>query len=424
MTDSADILPRSGFRWGSAQKGFMQGTHRTVPPDETLARVEPLLPVMGITRVCNVTGLDQIGLPVVMVTRPNSRSMSVAQGKGLSMDAAKASGIMEAIESYHAEHITLSLKLGSYEDLRYQYKLVDVTQLPRRSDSAFKAFKQILWIEAEDLIGGEPTWVPYELVHLDYSLPLPSGHGCFSSTSNGLASGNHAAEAVCHGLSEVIERDATTLWHLLDPSRQAATGIDLETVDDPGCRAALARFEAANVAVAAWETTSDVGVPAFLCRIVDRAEDRARSLRPAAGMGCHPDKGIALLRALTEAAQSRLTFISGARDDLDRDGYRRFLDPEAQDDWRRTVTEGVPARNFQEVVTRNSNSLANDIDWMIGRLKSIGIEQVLAVDLTKPEIGLPVVRIVVPGLEGVDGSTNYLHGARARLFMEQPKWMQ
>ena len=88
------------------------------------------------------------------------------------------------------------------------------------------------------------------------------------------------------------------------------------------------------------------------------------------------------------------------------------------------MTQGVPTRNFQEVVTRNSNSLAEDIDWMIDRLVSIGIEQVLAVDLTKPEIGLPVVRIVVPGLEGVDGSTNYLHGARARLFMEQSKWMQ
>ncbi len=66
----------------SALKGFRDGTHRLIAPAETVARVRRLMPVMGITRIANVTGLDCIGIPVVMVCRPNSRSLSVSQGKG------------------------------------------------------------------------------------------------------------------------------------------------------------------------------------------------------------------------------------------------------------------------------------------------------------------------------------------------------
>ncbi|KYF86628.1 hypothetical protein BE20_00300 [Sorangium cellulosum] len=101
-----------------APKGYLAGTHRQVPPEETLRRVRRLMPVMGITRIANVTGLDNIGIPVVMVCRPNSRSLSVSQGKGLDLPTAQASGLMESVEAYHAERIDLPLKLASYEELR------------------------------------------------------------------------------------------------------------------------------------------------------------------------------------------------------------------------------------------------------------------------------------------------------------------
>ena len=97
---------------GAGFKAYRRGTHRTVDPAATLARLQPHLAGMGITRIANVTGLDRIGVPVVMVCRPNARSLAVSQGKGLTLDAAKASGVMEAIELYHAEHIELPLKLA------------------------------------------------------------------------------------------------------------------------------------------------------------------------------------------------------------------------------------------------------------------------------------------------------------------------
>src|SRR5689334_8359968 len=148
---------------GPIPKGFRDGTHRLVSPLETVARVRPFLPVMGITRVANVTGLDSIGIPVVMVCRPNSRSLAVSQGKGLDLAAAKASGLMESIEAYHAEQITLPLKLASYEELRYTHRVVDVEQLPRPAHSLFHTRLQILWIEGYDLLQQEHVWVPYEM---------------------------------------------------------------------------------------------------------------------------------------------------------------------------------------------------------------------------------------------------------------------
>ena len=401
------------------EKGHTAGTHRMVPPEETLARVMPYLPVMGITRVANVTGLDTIGIPVVMVCRPNSRSVSVSQGKGFDLAGSKASGVMESIESYHAERIDLPLKLAGLEDIRYAHPVIDIDELPRHADSRFDPYVRILWVEGQDLMGGDEVWLPYETVHLDYTLPLPSGHGCFTASSNGLASGNHPLEAISHGITEVVERDATTLWHLLSDEAQAHTRLDLDTVDDPRCRALLDRFAAAGVLVAVWDTTSDVGIPSFLCRILQSEGPPKSTLRPAVGMGCHNMREVALSRALTEAAQSRLTFISGARDDMGRDDYSHFLDAGTYGKWREMIDAPRRPRRFGDVPSFEAPSFDDDIDWQLERLHAVGVDQVAVVDLTKPQFGIPVVRVVIPGLEGVDSSPKYRPGRRARAMIER-----
>ena len=160
-------------------KAYRCGTHRTVDPAATCARVRRYLQGMGITRVANVTGLDRIGIPVVMVCRPNSRSLSVSQGKGLTLDAAKASGVMEAIELYHAEHIELPLKLGSSSRARADAP-PDRSRWPAaRADSRFPPDLPLLWIEGRDLLADARVWLPFEMVHSNYTLPLPPGSGCF-----------------------------------------------------------------------------------------------------------------------------------------------------------------------------------------------------------------------------------------------------
>ena len=78
------------------EKRYRRGTHRTLSPAETLARFGIHARKLGITRLANVTGLDYLGIPVFMSIRPNSRSLSVSQGKGIDEDAAMASALMAA----------------------------------------------------------------------------------------------------------------------------------------------------------------------------------------------------------------------------------------------------------------------------------------------------------------------------------------
>jgi ribosomal protein S12 methylthiotransferase accessory factor len=188
--------------------------------------------------------------------------------------------------------------------------------------------------------------------------------------------------------------------------------VDLGTVDDPLCRELLDRYDRAGVEVAVWEATSDIGVPVYTCVIVDR--EPLRPIAPMGGSGCHPSRAVALSRALTEAAQSRLTLITGARDDVHCHARpeggalaaaRRALD---------LLAASPPVRAFGEAPDHDGETFADDVAFLLGRLAGAGITQVITVDLSKPAFGIPVVRAVVPGLESNPEVPGYLPGPRAR----------
>ncbi len=402
---------------GASYKSFRRGTHRTASPVETLARMRQLFGPLAITRVANVTGLDCIGIPVVMVCRPNSRSLSVSQGKGLDLDAARVSGVMESIELYHAERITHPLKLATWNELRFSHDLVAVDRLPRIATSDLHPDSALLWIEGVDLLGGRRKWLPYELVHTNYTLPLPTGSGLFVLSSNGLASGNHPSEAVCHALCEVIERDAAALHHFRSDQQASALRVDLATVDDPDCRSVLELYERAGVAAAVWDMTSDLGVATFRCVILDRQPSAFRPLGPVEGMGTHPTREVALLRALTEAAQARLTLIAGSRDDNGRARYARTHGSELiARAGARLLEPGT--RPFAATPTHDAETFEAELVFLLGKLSAAGVSEVMAVDLTKPELGVPVVRVVVPGLEPYHHIDGYIPGPRARAVVD------
>jgi ribosomal protein S12 methylthiotransferase accessory factor len=394
-----------------AAKGHRRGTHRLVAPSVTVAQIAPLRARMGITRVANVTGLDRIGIPVVMVCRPNSRSIAVSQGKGLDLDAARASGLMEAVEGYHAERIDLPLRLASLEDLQERHPVVDVAGLPRVAHGRFGASLRLLWVEGRDLISDAPVWLPYEVVHTDYTLPQPAGSGCFVASTNGLASGNHPLEAVCHAVCEVVERDAETVWNHLPRARRDTTRLDLGTVDDDDCLQVLERLDCAGFEVGVWDITSDVGVAAFYCLIVDRHDGRAHS---GAGAGAHSTRGVALLRALIEAVQVRTTYISGARDDLHPSEFTAAAIEQKLRRARTLMAGRGPGRDFRTIPSHDGESFADDLAWLLARLRAAGIGQVVAVDLTRADLAIPVVRVVIPGLEGSDDHDGYVPGPRVR----------
>jgi YcaO-like protein with predicted kinase domain len=354
---------------------------------------------MGITRVADITGLDRVGIPVVIVCRPNSRSLAVSQGKALDRHSAIASGVMESIESFMAERINAPLLLGSFNELKFSHTLVDVDGLPRLTTSIYRDDLPILWIEGHELNGDGSRWVPFEMVHTAYTFPTPSGTGCFVGTSNGLASGNHLLEATSHAICETVERDATTLHSMRSADEVVARRIDPNTVDDELCEEAIARITSAGLSIGLWNTTTDVGIASFKCMIIE--EDGGALYTPFAseGMGCHPDRGIALLRAITEAAQSRLTYIAGSRDDITRRDYALALDRELVGRQRASLRTSTPAR-FGDAPTYDSESFEDDVAWELVRLRSAGLTEVIRVDLTRKEFGVPVVRVIVPGLEG------------------------
>ena len=408
---------RPFFGGDTGAKTYRLGTHRSVAPADTIDRIRPLWSAFGITRVANLTGLDRTGIPVVMVCRPNARSSAVFHGKGVDIAAAKASGLMEAVETWHAEHVQLPLRFGSFAALHGAFRLVDLRALPRMPGSRYHADLPMLWVEGYDLIGGDRIWVPFEIVHADGTSSGPPQSGCFAASTNGLASGNHHLEATSHALCELIERDATSLWHACAPVAQDEARLDLATVRDDACCAVLDRFDKARLEIAVWETTTDIKVPAFQCLLMDRT-DEIRHV--GHGAGCHPTREIALLRALTEAAQVRTTYIVGSREDIMHSDYQHAA---LETRLRRAQALMRPVdrmRDFNAIDRFMFDNFEAEVSWLLTRLGAVGIQQAVAIDLARSEFGVPVVRVVVPGLEGSDHHANYVPGARARAVQGNP----
>lgn len=391
-------------------KRWRGGTHRAVSLDETFARIDRLCSPLGITRLANVTGLDRIGIPVVQAVRPNSRSIAVSQGKGLTPAAAKISALMEAIEGYHAERPTVPLTMGSWSDLGSHHRMVDVLGLPRPTMSRWHDHARILWAPATDLSDGERLLVPYEVVHTDYRLPLPTGSGCFAMTSNGVAAGNHLLEALSHGICELIERDAVSLW-VADADTDHRR-VDLRTIDDPDCIELVERYDDAGFDVAVWDATTGIGVPVFVVVATDRYDDDLSPTFGAHGYGCHPNREVALSRALTEAAQARLTHIAGSRDDKTPEEYAYGLSAPVRASIAEQ-TKGRAERRFDDIPTRDFETLNEDVTWMLDQLTEAGFGSVSYVDLTIESVGIPVVRVVAPGLELAGITDTVRFGSRA-----------
>ena len=155
----------------------------------------------------------------------------------------------------------------------------------------------------------------------------------------------------------------------------------------------------------------------FIAAHVPLSEDPLRRLYSAEGMGCHPCRAIALLRALTEAAQSRLTAISGSRDDISREEFHHLRNPELLRQNRALTLANGSLRHFDDGPTFSGATFDEDVAWELERLRAIGIRSVVVVNLTKPEFNLPVVRVVILGLECLRREDD-IPGPRGRAWLE------
>ena len=356
------------------------GTHRAATLGATWKRFAPAARRAGITRIADLTGLDTLGIPVFAAIRPMGRSLSTQQGKGLTPEAARISALMESLETYTAEQARGTVR-GSCRALAKKRRVVDVRRLPRpRKRLDLDATWS--WIEGWDLIANEPVLVPLESVTLDTTFTRPP---VFDISSNGLASGNVLVEAIVHGLCEVLERDAEARWRRTGSDRR----IVLDTIDDGACRALIERITRTGARVFVWDLDGDI--PTIGCAIVEDPHEIAwRPLGVYQGFGAHLTPEVAIARALTEAAQTRLTYIAGGRDDFFPFDYERATDPEMVEAmWERRTGDAVDARDLPRFATRG---LGEDLELLCGLCESV-----IAVELTLPELAVPVAKVLVPG---------------------------
>jgi YcaO-like protein with predicted kinase domain len=392
------------------RKRLFAGSHRTRLPIETLAQLLPIKHRFGITRIANVTGLDRIGLPVVLATRPNSRSVAVSQGKGTSIEAAKASAVMEAVELWHAENFLHPMIYASYSEIERGGRAMDVSRLPRIKNSRYSEYLRMHWVEGSNLRSGAPILVPQEMVHADYSHPFPPGHGSFPASTNGLASGNHPLEAICHAIWEVVERDAITLWHQLPAYRRTATMIDPATIDCPISADILLSIQRAGLDAALWDATSDVGIATLYCLIIDKGDPQGHI---GVGSGTHADRRVALARAVTEAVQTRMNYITGSRDDLRLEEFMAHGRAQKAQEAKALLRNATPLRDFTTIPNHIVETFHEDLDWLIQRLGAIGVDQIACVDLSSGIPDLSVFRVVIPGLEAPHDDDTFVPGPRA-----------
>lgn len=399
------------------RKAYFNGTHRSLEPEDTLAAYLPKLVLMGITRIANITGLDRIGLPVCVAIRPNARALATSQGKGETLVLAKVSAMMEAIETWHSERVRGSLIYESYTSLKEESTVVDISGLSLRGDATFYPDRAHTWIESIDIVKDEKVWIPFETISTNFS-QQPNYQDTFLASSNGLASGNNIIEATVHGICEVIERDAVTLWEFIPRNEKKKYQIDLDTIIDDKMKKLIHQIRDKGVIIGVWEITSDIGIPTFTCTLVENPDSEFwRPIPMFSGHGCHLNPEIALSRAIHEAIQSRLAAISGSRDDLFPTDY---ISVGNKDDHRHAVDEIIkhkPTRKFDVSKVINNEFFEDDITYLIDALSKVGADRILVKDLSKVEINIPVVKVVIPKLEPFH-TPFYRPGQRALKLMK------
>ncbi|OAP38595.1 hypothetical protein AU381_22290 [Sinorhizobium glycinis] len=379
---------------------------RVCDPAETFDRVRPHLAAFGVTRVARHTGLDKVGIPVWCAYTPNSRSIVVAQGKGLTDADARTSAAMEALERAVAGEPAIESFIETAENLRAAGRAFDpLNGLIAAGQGDIRPDEEIEWVRGADLASGRDVFVPLEAVLLDRTR-----RSRFWMSSDGLASGNIMEEAILHGLLERVERDAHILWRVSSQEARHRACVVAEDLDDPALDALVARIGEAELELRLFDITSDTGIPCFLALLGPRGAATASNIRyveVTSGCGAHPSAVRAAIRAVTEAAQSRLTYIGGARDDV----YAETFDRPLPESTRRAFL--ATPRPITTPLARAGTHVEALLSRAISCVTKAGVRSVVAVPLSRDDLPFAVVKVLVPDLENPDGERARRFGPRA-----------
>jgi putative methanogenesis marker protein 1 len=379
---------------------YLEGTQRVFDPETTIANTTKLLQKIGVTRIANITDLDRVGIPVFSAIRPSAAAgaISIYSGKGITETNARISAIMESFERCLAEQPEVSINLhgvelntervsGTYESLCESYPTLypDALLLPQ----PVAELTSLEWLMGYDLVNAVEVLVPANAVFHPYD--QQNGTKLFRSNTNGLASGNTIEEAVLHGLLEVIERDELSI---AEYTRNPGTEIVLTETD--GINFMLKRkLEEAGILVKIWLLDSDIEIPTVVVALDDTVlKDPALLVM---GAGAHLSPEIAVSRAITEAAQSRVVQIHGAREDTDREQVVRTF---GYDHMKRTNScwyEDLEKVHMDELADNSSDNPASNINTVLEQLDDVADGAIIA-DLSRV-VDIPVIRAIIPAFE-------------------------
>ena len=379
---------------------YLEGTQRVFDPETTLANTSKLLPKIGVTRIANITDLDRVGIPVFSAIRPSAAqgAISIYSGKGATETNARISAIMESFERCLAEQPEVSINLSgvplnaerindTYESLSESYPTLypDALLLPQ----PFAEPTSLEWVMGHDLMNDIEVFVPANAVFHPYN--PQEANALFRSNTNGLASGNTIEEAVLHGLLEVIERDALSIAeYTRNPGREILLS------EDDGVNYELKRkMEETGIKVKLWLLDSDINIPTIVAALDDTVlRDPALLVM---GAGAHLSPEIAVTRALTEAAQSRVVQIHGAREDTDRERVVRTFGYDHMKKMNSYWYEELESVRMDELKDNSSNTPAANIKTVLECLEGIA-EGAIIVNLSRG-VEIPVIRAIIPLFE-------------------------
>lgn len=373
---------------------------RSLAPETTLLHARQLAATAGISEVTDITDLDVLGVPVFVSVRPQARGDSFTFGKGLRRVDAEVGAYMEALEFFFAEPGIgcVSTSWGSAKHVagheRADDAILDFVPLLQRE---IDLDGSLLLASARELESGDEHAIPAELIFY----PAPDvGQSLFGSSTNGLASGNSVLEATIQALLELIERDIWSFEFL----RGASKLVDPASLPD-NVREVVERAEENGLQLKVRTIPNDYGMPFFAAFVFDLNNPSRKTFN--GGWACDLDRDRALVRAVTEAAQSRVAFIHGGRKvPTSRAAASTSEDQQREAKLVRQHMLGVSDPRQQTSLPdipdlAVAGTLQERLDAVIERLRSVVQEPIYRVVFTPPESPLQVVRVVVPLMENL-----------------------
>lgn len=378
---------------------YFEGTHRIIAPKKTIEINEDKLKIAGITRIADITDLDRIGLPIYTAIRPTAEdgAVSIYGGKGITRDHARASAMMEGFERYSAErHDSDETTTATLEEISRlgEYVNPESLNLPKDFKKENLDSMKLEWSIAKDIITDNDYYVPTNAIYHPYI----HGNDCeslFKSNTNGLASGNVLEEAILHGIFEVIERDA---WSIFELTHKNYAQIDTDSIESDIVNETIDKFESEGIKIKLMDFTADIDVPTIAASADDTVTKDAGLL--TLGMGTHLDPEVAILRALTEVAQSRATQINGAREDTVRADFTREAGYERMKRINKYYFRQEDEKiDLSSIENKSTTSINKDLEIVKDELMANDIDRILYHDLTRPELDVSVVRVIIPEME-------------------------